>query len=1349
MKPPAAPASTVGTIVPQELTDEIQQSYLDYAMSVIVSRALPDVRDGLKPVARRILYSMWLLGLRSTAKFRKSAHVVGDVLAKYHPHGDLSVYDALARLAQDFSLRYRLIEGQGNWGCFTGNTEVQLTDGRRVSFRQLVKEHAAGKRHWTFSFNHESGQVEIAEIKKPRVTRKNAVLVEVTLDNGETIRCTPHHRFMLRSGTYREAEQLQPGDSLMPLYLRAHDGTISKHLQNYTEALQPETNQWNFVHQLADHWNLNHQVYARSRGRVRHHIDFNKANNDPANIQRLHWSEHLKLHAQLASWRHKHDPEYVEKLKRGRQQYIENNREALSEKTSKRNRKMWKVSAYRQAQIARLRAMWKDEKYRGFMRKQSSENLKRLWENPEFQSLMSRSKSQEMRQRWNNAAYRKKMSRHMQKVSRQIWSDPAHREFISRRMKEIAADPKWRQRKSAITASLWKNQKYRAKYPANHFSNMAKKLWQDKHIRTLHSTKAKQQWTDAAFRAKVVKALRTSNKQRLQDNPVMMKNLANKSSAALQKKWQNPKYQEKVIQSKILRHVKTILEQHGAVTPELYEQERRTNGVPTMKNALRHFNSFTGIVEAAKCYNHAVVSVQFVPGQEDVFDITVDPWHNFALAAGVFVHNSIDGDAPAAMRYTEARLSKLADEMLQEIERDTVDFVPTYDGTRREPTVLPSRLPQFLVNGTLGIAVGMATSVPPHNLAEVCRAAVHLIQHPNASAEELMRFIQGPDFPTGGVIYNRAEVLRAYATGKGSILQRARADIEEDDNGAYRIVVREIPYLVNKAAMIARIAEAVKSKRLDGIRDLRDESDKEGIRVVIELKKDAFPKKVLNALFAATDLQKTFHVNMLALVDNGRQPKVLTIKEALEEHIRHRQTVTQRRAAFDLTRARERAHILEGLTAALNHINEVIATIKKSRSREAAHANLRAQFRLSAAQATAILEMRLQTLAGLERARVADELKEKKKLIVELAGLLKDPKKILAVVEQDYKYLQDAYGEPRRTRVVKQAAGDFSQEDLIPDEPTLITITHGGYIKRLSVDTYRQQRRGGQGVKGMATKEEDIVEIILATTTHKELLFFTNRGRVFATRAYEIPATTRAARGQALPNFLELAAAEQVTAMQALPAKDDRAQFLVMATRQGIVKKTPRDDFQHIRRSGLKCITLKDSDTLEWVAASTGRDQIMLVSALGQAVRFYEPAVRSMGRTAAGVRGMRLRGRDAVVAMHVIPPAVATRAEVLVISQRGFGKRTLLNEYRLQGRGGSGIRTAKITAKTGSLVNAALLVSDSVKQTDVLVISAKGQVIRIAADSLSQQSRATQGVRVMKPTDQSGAVATFTTWANQ
>ena len=720
----------------------------------------------------------------------------------------------------------------------------------------------------------------------------------------------------------------------------------------------------------------------------------------------------------------------------------------------------------------------------------------------------------------------------------------------------------------------------------------------------------------------------------------------------------------------------------------------------------------------------------------------------YELIEGQGNWGSLDGDAPAAMRYTEARLSKVADEMMINIEKDTVDFTDNYDGTRREPIVLPSALPNFIINGTLGIAVGMATTVPPHNLTEVCDAAIHLIDHPNATVENLLQFVKGPDFPTGGAIYDQQEIMRAYATGKGSIITRALADIEEDKGQAFRIIVREIPYLVNKSVLVAKIAESVKTKKIEGIRDLRDESDKDGVRIVIELKKDAYPRKVLNRLFAITDLQKTFHVNMLALVDQGRQPKVLSLKEVLEEHIKHRQVVITRRTKYDLDRAKERAHILEGLKKALDHINEIISTIRKSRTKETAHENLRKNFVLSSAQATAILEMRLQTLAGLERQKVEDELAEKKKIIAELAAILKDPKKVLTMIRSDYKSLKENYGDERRTRVFKQSISNFSQEDLIPDDPTVIIVTRGGYIKRLATSAYRVQNRGGQGVKGMVTKEEDIVDTLLATTTHKDLLFFTNLGRVFTTKAYEIPATTRAARGQALPNFLDLSTDEKVTAVQALPSKDENGEYLVMATRQGIIKKTPREDFTNIRRSGLKAITLKAGDTLEWVSVSSGKDDILLTTGGGQAIHFSEKDVRPMGRTAAGVHGMKLKHSDTIVTMHVIPAGTANKPQVLVITEQGYGKRTPLASYRRQRRGGSGIKTAHITAKTGRLVQAAIINKQNLSTSDLLIISEKGQVIRINAATVSEQSRATQGVKVMKPTAQSGRIATFTTWTD-
>ncbi len=708
---------------------------------------------------------------------------------------------------------------------------------------------------------------------------------------------------------------------------------------------------------------------------------------------------------------------------------------------------------------------------------------------------------------------------------------------------------------------------------------------------------------------------------------------------------------------------------------------------------------------------------------------------------------SIDGDAPAAMRYTEAKLAKIADEMLLTIEKNTVNYVDNYDSTRKEPVVLPSTAPNFLINGAIGIAVGMATKVPPHNLTEVCNAAVHLIDHPDATVEDLMKYVQGPDFPTGGVIYNRSEIRQAYATGRGRVVTRAVANIEEGRSGAFRIIVSEIPYLVNKSALITKIAEAVKNKRLEGIKDLRDESDKQGIRVVIELKKDAFPKKVLNRLYAITDLQQTFHVNMLALVDSGKQPKVLSLKEALEEHITHRREVVTRRTQYDLDRAKDRAHILVGLKIALDHINEVINTIRKSRTKEIAHTNLRKNYQLSPAQATAILEMRLQTLAGLERQKIEDELKAQKKLIKELTDILKNPQKISAIIKGEYQALISTYGDARRTRVLVRAVSEFSQEDLIPNEPTIISITRGGYIKRLATSTYRVQLRGGKGVRGMATKQEDIVDMLLATTTHKQLLFFTNRGRVFSTPAYEIPVTTRTAKGQALPNFLELAANEHVTAVEAIaPNQPDDDAFLIMATTSGQVKKTARRDFANIRRSGLIAINLKAEDALEWVGLSTGEDEVLLVSEQGQAIRFKEKDVRPMGRAAAGVKGMKLKGQDKVVAMHVITSNTDQSKQVMVITANGYGKRTPLKQYRVTGRGGTGIKTATITAKTGPIVNANVIDSATLDTTDVLIISEKGQVIRVSASSINQMGRATQGVKVMKPSEQSGQVATFTTW---
>jgi DNA gyrase subunit A len=705
----------------------------------------------------------------------------------------------------------------------------------------------------------------------------------------------------------------------------------------------------------------------------------------------------------------------------------------------------------------------------------------------------------------------------------------------------------------------------------------------------------------------------------------------------------------------------------------------------------------------------------------------------YPLIKGQGNFGSLDGDSAAAYRYTEAKLAAIAEEMLEDIEKETVEFIPNYDGTHQEPTVLPAKLPNLLLNGTLGIAVGMATNIPPHNLTELCDGIAALIENPNITLEGLMQFIKGPDFPTGGIIYNVKDITNAYATGRGGIVMRAKTEIVEGKGDAYQIIVTEIPYQVNKATLLEQIAALVTDKKIEGIRDLRDESNnKEGVRIVIDLKKDTYPKKILNQLYKMSMLQGTFHLNMLALTD-GVQPRVLTLKDILEEYIKHRQVVIRRRTEYDLAKAKERAHILEGLKIALAHINDVIATIKKSKDRDEARVNLMKKFRLSEKQAVAILEMRLQQLANLERLKIEQEYDEKMALIKELTSLLQSAKKILDVIKHDVLDLKQRFGDERRTQVIKSPLGEFRVEDLIPEETTVVMITADGYIKRLSPDTFRAQHRGGKGVVGVTTKEEDVVEHLFTTNTHAELLFFTTRGRLFRLKAHEVPEGSRTAKGQAIVNFLQLAPGEKVSAILSMESDaKSEGKYLVMVTTQGTVKKTAIEDFKKVRASGLIAIKLREGDDLQWVKVSTGQDEISFVTRNGQSIRCSEKDVRPMGRTAAGVRGIRLKKNDVVVGMAVISPAEVKRGamELFTLAENGLGKRTNLTEYKVQGRGGSGIRTMKITQKTGSLVCAYIAHKD--EKQDLILISKKGIVLRVPFASVPSLGRDTQGVRVMR-----------------
>jgi len=1011
----------IGKLQKTEITAEVKKAYLDYAMSVIVARALPDVRDGLKPVHRRILYGMHEMNLVHSAKYAKSAKIVGEVMGKYHPHGDMPIYDALVRLAQDFSMRYPLVDGQGNFGCFTKDTKVRLTDGRNLSFEELIKEQKNGLKHWTYSFNTTLNKIEIAEIKNPRLTRKNAELVEVVLDNGGKIRCTPNHRFMLKNGKYKEARILRKNESLMPFYTRE-----------------------------------------------------------------------------------------------------------LTECANKKN----------------------------------------------------------------------------------------------------------------------------------------------------------------------------------------------------------------VIRSRILRYVSSLSSQYDEVTPKLYSL-KKTNYTPSLPTALKYFSDFNSMVLLSKTYNHKVLQVKFLDIHEDVYDLTVDQWHNFVLETGIFVHNSVDGDPPAHMRYTEARMTAITSEMLQDLDKETVEHSPNFDATEKEPVYLPAKLPNLLLMGSEGIAVGMATKIPPHNLTEVVDAIIAIIAKTKVTKEpelkltseitieELLQFIKGPDFPTAGAIYDASEVKNVYTTGKGKILIRGKAEIEEIGQGKSAIIITEIPYQVNKALLVARIADLAKEKKVEGISDLRDESDRHGMRIVVELKRDAAPKKVLNNLFKHTNLQTIFAANIVALI-NGT-PQTLNLKVILEEYLKHRFIVVTRRSEFELRQAKARLHILEGLKIAVDHIDAVIRTIRESQTQEDAKNNLMTKFKLTEIQATAILDMQLRRLAALERQKIEDELLMVKETIDYLEDLLSHSEKILTVIKDELKKLKDKYQDPRRTRVFKSKVDEFSEEDLIPNEPTVITITNSGYIKRQNLNSFRVQHRGGKGVIGMTTKEEDGILHIRYAQTHDNILFFTNKGKVYQLRAFDIDESQRTSKGTAIVNLLNIEQDERIESFISY-GKEQKRVYVFLTTRNGTVKKSKVSEFENIRRSGIVAIKLDRGDELVWSQLTSGDDDVTLVTKEGKAIRFSEKDVRPMGRATQGVRGIKIASTDQVISMDVIKKT-DTHMHLLTIMENGLGKKTLASEFRGQSRGGVGVKVANITPKTGK-VTFAQIIPQMCKA--IIITSKRGQVVKLDIDSIPRLSRATQGVILMR-----------------
>lgn len=705
----------------------------------------------------------------------------------------------------------------------------------------------------------------------------------------------------------------------------------------------------------------------------------------------------------------------------------------------------------------------------------------------------------------------------------------------------------------------------------------------------------------------------------------------------------------------------------------------------------------------------------------------------YLLVDGQGNFGSMDGDPPAAQRYTEARMAKAGSALLEDIDKETVNFRDNYDGSEQEPEVLPAKLPNLLLNGQMGIAVGMATNIPPHNLSEVINATIHLIDNPDAVLDDLMEHIKGPDFPTGGIIFGKESIRTALATGKGGVVVRGVANVEENKKGRNQIIITEIPYALNKESLIIKIADLVKDKKITGISDIRDESARGNVRVVIDLKKDAYPKKLLNQLYKLTPLQTTFHYNMLALVD-GIQPRILGVQDILQEYIKHRQVVVRRRTEYELRKAKERAHILEGLKIALDNIDEVIAIIRASHTTDEAQANLIKKFKLSDIQARAILAMQLRALAGLERKKIEDELAELLKLIEKLEGILADEKKILAIIKDELLEMKKQFGDERRTKVIPTELGRMSDEDLIPDEQVVVTLTSANYIKRSQIADYKRQNRGGKGKRGMVTREEDVIEHVVNASTHDFLLFFTNRGRVFRLKTYEVPAVGLNAKGVALVNLLQLQPEEMVSAVINI-SKTNAANNLIMCTVRGVVKKTPFEQYQNVRSSGLIAINLDEGDELKWIRTTSGENEVIISTAQGQAIRFHEKDARPMGRVSRGVRGIRLRQGDNVIGMDIVEEG----SSIFVISEYGYGKRTKVAQFTAHARGGVGIRSAVVNTKTGNLIGVKALSGEDTQE--IILISASGQTIRLGLKDIPGLGRATQGVRIMRLNDSDKVVS--------
>lgn len=1245
-----------GLVENQSISEEMNTSYLAYAMSVIVSRALPDVRDGMKPVHRRILYAMWDIGLRPSAKFRKSATVVGEVLGKYHPHGDIAVYDSMVRMAQDFSMRYPLVRGQGNFGsmdgdgaaamryCVSGDT-LLLTDKGILEIDTLSKK------------SEEKIKINVLNYQgktKPAVKFFNSgkhKIIKIATEQGYEVRGSYNHPLLLWGLNefdqpyfyWKKLENINKNDYLV--------------LSRGASLFAKEDLSLNDFY-ISDNKKSDEVIFPK------------KMNKDLAFVLGALVSEG-SFHQNKFFFCNS-DIEFYTRVKEIIQKQFVGVK--MYERVLKGD--CFELCLYQKNLVEFLKEIGlltklSDKKEIPFSVLKSSKNVIASFLQGLFEGDGSvifkedkRHGGKSIELTYNSKSYKLIQQLKTVLLNFSIVTTSPYQDKRSSCYKLIISG-------ADSIFNFYKN--------INFFSDRKKNLL--KKIETLNSSRL----SHNDFIPFLNGYLRANYK-----NSFIAKNNFDRYNS-LQKNY---------------------IKLKGILKPADLK----------MVDYLLKNNYFFNAVKA----------VEYLAEKENVYSIKVDSSCHSFVANGFINHN------------TEAKLAAITEELLFDIDKNTVDFIPNYDGSHKEPKVLPAKLPNLLLNGGMGIAVGMSTNIPPHNLKELVGAINLLLEKPESTVEELMEFVKGPDFPTGGIIYDKKDILNAYATGKGGIVCRGKADIVEDKHGNFQIVISEIPYQVNKATLVEKIADLVKEKKIDGVKNLRDESDKDGVRVVLDMKKDSYPKKIVNSLYKNTPLQTTFHVNMLALVD-GIQPKVLTLKMVLEEYIKHRQEVVYRRTEFELNKAKDRAHILEGLMIALKNIDEVIKVIRASKDKDVAKENLIKKFKLSDRQAVAILEMRLQSLANLERIKVEEELKEKMKLIKELESILASKTKIKNIIKEEITALSEKFGDERRTQVVAHGVKSFNVEDLIPNEETMVMMTRDGYIKRLDPDTFKVQARGGKGVIGLTTKEEDSVDFMFITQTHNDILFFTTKGRVFQLKAHEIPQASRTAKGTPIVNFLQLIGGEKVTSILPLD-RISSFNYLFFATEQGLVKKVKIDAFSNVRRSGLIAIKIKNDDKLIWSKPTSGSDHISLVTANGQAIRFNEKEVRDMGRNASGVRGIKLKKGDIVVGMGVIQIVKGQKNnyQILTIMDKGFGKRTELDLYKLQGRGGSGIRTAKVTDKTGKISNAFVINKDYMSDKDLIIISDKGQVIRLPFKSINELGRDTQGIRIMRFKDDNDRVASVT-----